>query len=290
MDTESREFIRALYTTGRAGSTAVDAMPAFLRLSLSLGLTLNWGVRVEGAQAHLFDEITHVEEQLSKMRSTSNLSNLQDYIPLLRLNPFSGQSAKARSLRTRRDAYLKELNDGLDARIADGTYKPCIQANVLTDPDSRKLTKTELDSISLTMLGGGLDTVGTAVAWFVNCMSQRPHEQEKALREIRQVYGDDEPLCDANDDQQKCEYIVILIKELLRYYCVLRINLPRASIRDVEYNGVVLPKGTVFYLNAWACNYGQSLSSFCVVGLSCYHLATATTTTISSLLYHTSIN
>ncbi|KXJ86609.1 3-hydroxyphenylacetate 6 hydroxylase [Microdochium bolleyi] len=254
LDAESREFLRALYTAGNGGATAVDAMPAFLRLALSLGLTLNWGVRVEGAQAHLFEEITHVEDQLSRMRSTSSLSNLQDYIPLLRLNPFSGHSAKARDLRARRDRYLHELNDGLDARIAAGTHKPCIQANVLTDPDSSKLTKKELDSISLTMLGGGLDTVGTAVAWFVCLMSQRPHEQDKALREIRKVYGDDEPLCDASDDQQKCPYVVILIKELLRYYCVLRLNLPRASVKDIEYNGITLPAGTVFFLNAWACN------------------------------------
>lgn len=45
---------------------------------------------------------------------------------------------------------------------------------------------------------------------------------------------------------------------LVSYYTVLRLALPRASIRDITYEGVVIPKGTVFFLNAWACNMGKS--------------------------------
>jgi 3-hydroxyphenylacetate 6-hydroxylase len=40
---------------------------------------------------------------------------------------------------------------------------------------------------------------------------------------------------------------------------VLRLALPRASIRDIVYEGVTIPKGTVVFLNAWACNMGKSL-------------------------------
>lgn len=43
------------------------------------------------------------------------------------------------------------------------------------------------------------------------------------------------------------------------YFTVLRLALPRTSIRDITYEGVVIPKGTVFFLNAWACNMGESL-------------------------------
>jgi hypothetical protein len=43
------------------------------------------------------------------------------------------------------------------------------------------------------------------------------------------------------------------------YFTVLRLALPRTSIRDITYEGVVIPKGTVFFLNAWACNMGKLL-------------------------------
>ena len=49
------------------------------RLSMSLALTLNWGVRVTSQDDQLFQEISYVEAKMSKFRSTTG--NLQDYIP-----------------------------------------------------------------------------------------------------------------------------------------------------------------------------------------------------------------
>lgn len=63
----------------------------------------------------------------------------------------------------RRDVYLKALINGLDDRMAKGTHKPCIQANIILDEEA-KLNKEELTSISLTMLSGGLDTITTTAA------------------------------------------------------------------------------------------------------------------------------
>ncbi|KZL67163.1 cytochrome P450 [Colletotrichum tofieldiae] len=250
LDVESRDFIKELYEYGKAGQAPVDPMPMIQRLSLSLALTLNWGVRMSSQKDGLFKEITHVEEEISRFRSTTG--NLQDYIPLLRLNPINAHSAKAKEVRNRRDVYLTALNRGLDERMANGTHKPCIQANVILDKDA-KLNNVELTSISLTMLSGGLDTFTTQVAWFVAMLAQRPDIQEKAVAAIREFYSEKQPMCDAEDDQQ-CKYIVALVRESLRYYTVLRLALPRASVRDVPYAQTIIPKGSVIFLNAWACN------------------------------------
>lgn len=254
LDIETRDFIKELYEYGDAGATPTDPMPMIQRLSLSLALTLNWGVRLKSQKDNLFDEITYVEEEISRFRSTTG--NLQDYIPLLRLNPLNTHSAKAREVRRRRDVYLSRLNNGLDERIADGTYKPCIQANVIMDAEA-KLNKAELTSISLTMLSGGLDTVTTQVAWFVAFLSQNQAIQDKAVEEIRKFYDADHPMCDELDDQ-KCPYVVALVKESLRYFTVLRLALPRASVKDVSYGPCTIPKGSILFLNAWACNMGSS--------------------------------
>lgn len=201
----------------------------------------------------LFAEITHVEEEVSRFRSTTG--NLQDYIPALRLNPFNFGSSKAREMRDRRDVYLTALNKGLDERMSKGTHKPCIQANVILDKEA-KLNDEELTSISLTMLSGGLDTVTTLVAWSIAMLVQRPDIQETALKAIQDFYGVEKPFCDPEDDQ-KCQYVVALVRECLRYYTVLRLALPRVSVKDVIYNGVRIPKGSVIFLNAWACNMGK---------------------------------
>lgn len=182
------------------------------RLSLSLALTLNWGIRIASQEEDLFDEITEVEEEISRFRSTTG--NLQDYIPLLRLNPMSRNSKKAAEMRARRDKYLSSLNKDLEDRMSKGIHKPCIQANVILDKEA-KLNAEELTSISLTMLSGGLDTVTTLVAWSIGLLSSRPDIQKNAAEAIREFHGRDQPLCAADDDQ-KCAYVVALVKECLR--------------------------------------------------------------------------
>ena len=255
LDIESKDFVSELLTYGKEGTVGVDPLPCIQRLSLSLALTLNWGVRMGSQNDALFKEITHVEEEVSRFRSTTG--NLQDFIPILRLNPFSFGSKRAREMRNRRDVYLKGLNKGLEERMEKGTHKPCIQANVILDKETQ-LNDAELTSISLTMLSGGLDTVTTLLQWSVALLAQRPDIQKKAWAEIAEFYTTDEPLCDAQDDQ-KCRYIVALVRECLRYFTVLRLALPRVSIKDVTYDGIIIPAGTVYFLNAWACNMDSAV-------------------------------
>ncbi|KAK5949553.1 hypothetical protein OHC33_009360 [Knufia fluminis] len=255
IDVETRAFVREFLEYGEAGTKLVDPMPMIQRLSLSLALTLNWGTRIASQSDQFFNEITYVEEEVSKFRSTTG--NLQDYIPILRLNPFSFGSAKAREMRRRRDTYLTKLNNDLDERMSNGTHQPCIQANVILDKEA-KLNKEELTSISLTMLSGGLDTLTTLVAWSMALLAEHPEIQAKALHEIRAVYPATVQgiLCDSNDDQS-IPYIVALIKEFLRYYTVLRLSLPRASTKPITSTftpNATIPTGTVVFLNAWACN------------------------------------
>ena len=50
--------------------------------------------------------------------------------------------------------------------------------------------------------------------------------------------------------------LVLAVLTQFRYFTVLRLALPRASIKDVTYEGVVIPKGTVYFINAFACNRG----------------------------------
>ncbi|EOD51687.1 putative cytochrome p450 phenylacetate protein [Neofusicoccum parvum UCRNP2] len=252
LDRETRDFVKEGLEYGSGGSAGVDPMPMIQRLSLSLSLTLNWGTRLGSRDDPMFAEITEVEEDISRFRSTTG--NLQDYIPILRWNPFD-QWAKKRSkeVRDRRDVYLNRLNNDLDKRMAEGTHKPCIQANVILDKEA-SLNKEELTSISLTMLSGGLDTITTLVQWSVALLAQRQDIQKKAIAEIRKVYpADADPLCDPQDEG-KVEYITALVRECLRYFCVLRLALPRATVRDVYYEGKLIPAGTTIFLNAWACN------------------------------------
>ncbi|OAP56570.1 hypothetical protein AYL99_08682 [Fonsecaea erecta] len=255
LDLETAEFCKDLVAEGGWGAKAFDSYPCAQRLSLSLALTTNWGIRMNSRDEALFNEVIEVEDQVSRFRSVTG--NLQDYIPLLRWSPFNRTTIKARATRLRQDAYLDQLNRGLVERMDKGIQSPCIQATIKNDAEIQ-LNEEEITSINLTMISGGLDTVTTAVAWLIAVLAKRPDIQEAAYRAIREVHRAESPLCDANDDQ-KIPYIVALVKEGLRMYTVLRLNLPRTSIKEVTYDGMTFPKGTTFFLNAHACNMDSKL-------------------------------
>jgi 3-hydroxyphenylacetate 6-hydroxylase len=255
VDLETKEFVKECLELGLAGNVAIDPLPIIQRLSLNLSLTLNWGTRIDSLNDPLFAEITEVEEYVSRFRSTTG--NLQDYVPLYRWNPLAKDNAVAADMRRRRDIYLTRMNKELDEKIANKTYKPCIQANILLDPEA-KLNAAELMSISLTMVSGGLDTITTLVVWAVALLATRPDIQKNALAAIREHFSEQEVLCDPIEDQ-KCAYIVALVREFLRFYTPLRLALPRLVENPFKYQGKKVPKGTVVFLNAWACNMDPEL-------------------------------
>ena len=165
------------------------------------------------SQSDLFREIIYVEDVISNFRSTTG--NLQDYIPPLRLNPFSSNSSMAADMRARRDKYMSGLDNDLNEKMERGEHNPCIRANVKQDEEA-KLTDLELMSLNLTLLAAGLDTMNSAVNWGIAMLATNQEVQKKAITAIRETFSDDQPLCDEND-QQTCEYLVIMIKEILRY-------------------------------------------------------------------------
>ncbi|CAN6667543.1 hypothetical protein TRVA0_039S01024 [Trichomonascus vanleenenianus] len=255
IDLETKEFIEWALDIGERGKKPFNPGPLAAQLSLNLSLTLNWGTRTDKPNDPLIKEITEVEEYVSKFRSTTG--NLQDYVPILRYNPFSGHSKLAVEMRERRDRYLRKLNKELDERIANKTYTPCIQANVLLDPEA-KLNAEELMSISLTMLSAGLDTITTALCWGCAILADRPDIQEKAYSEIRKMFTEDEILCDPVEDH-KCKYVAALVREVLRVYNPLRLSLPKCAEEDFYIDGKLVPKGTTLFLNSWACNMDPAL-------------------------------
>jgi phenylacetate 2-hydroxylase len=199
----------------------------------------------------------HVERIVSNFRSTSN--NWQDYIPLLRLPFISRQNASAIEYRQRRDKYLTTFLNMLKSRIAAGTDNPCISGNIIKDPDE-KLNDAELKSICLTMVSAGIDTVpGNMIMGLGYLASPEGQQiQQRAYEEIMKVYstpGDAWVKCLT---EEKVPYITALTKEILRFWTVIPICLPRTSIKDITYQNATIPAGTTFYMNAWAADYDDT--------------------------------
>lgn len=254
IDLESNVSIKELLEDSGNGKKDIDPIAYFQRFALNTSLTLNYGHRIDGRiDDELLKEICDVERAISNFRSTSN--NWQDYIPLMRMLPIAKASDDAVEWRERRDKYMTFLLDRLKKQIAEGTDKPCITGNILKDPEA-KLNENEIRSICLTMVSAGLDTVpGNLIMGLAYLSSAHGQEIQKcAYEEIMKVYpnGDAWERCLV---EEKVSYVTAFVREVLRFFTVIPICLPRTSIKDIKYGGATIPAGTTFYMNAWAADF-----------------------------------
>ncbi|PLB49817.1 cytochrome P450 [Aspergillus steynii IBT 23096] len=250
---ETREFIQELLQAS-CENTEVEFKPTVHRLSLNLVLTLNYGTRVSSTkdlqEDALYAEIIEVENEISRFRSTSK--NLTNYIPLLRLlEPLLWKKSAAYSAQIgqRRIAYNNKLLNRLKEAVKYDTDKPCIQGNVLRDPESVGLSSKELLSISLSMMAGA-DSTQPTIAWAILFLAHNQHVQQRAFNEIQRSGA----IIDSKVETQEVEYIHVLTKELMRVYTVLPLGMPRETTETVHFEGRAIPPGTMVFLNAYGCN------------------------------------
>jgi len=143
IDYESMRAVRSILIDSENGKIDIDPCKYFQRYALSTSLTLAFGIKIEGnLDNELLNEMTHVEREISTLRSTSN--NWQDYIPLMRLWPTGNK--KALEFKERRGAYIKHLLNMTKQNIANGTDKPCIIGNILKDPEAKLSEGTQKKS------------------------------------------------------------------------------------------------------------------------------------------------
>lgn len=99
------------------------------------------------------------------------------------------------------------------------------------------------------MVSAGLDTVPGNLIMGLAYLSTIDGQdiQDRVLKEIETIYPD-------GDAWEKClveeklPYVTALVKETLRFWTVIPICLPRTSIKDIPYNGTVVPAGTTFFM------------------------------------------
>ncbi len=73
--------------------------------------------------------------------------------------------------------------------------------------------------------------------------------QAKAQAELDAVVGPSR--LPEYSDQGSLPYINALVKELLRWRSVVPTCVPHRSIEDDEYNGYLIPKGSIVIPNIW---------------------------------------
>lgn len=108
------------------------------------------------------------------------------------------------------------------------------------------------------MVSAGLDTVpGNLIMGIASLTSPAGQAiQRRAYEEITRAYPDGDAWSRCLIEE-KIPYVTALVKEVLRYWTVIPICLPRVSTKPITWQGATIPAGTTFYMNAYGADYDE---------------------------------
>ncbi|KAI1792350.1 cytochrome P450 [Ganoderma leucocontextum] len=135
-----------------------------------------------------------------------------------------------------------------------GNSQPCIVSTMVEQSHAKGEWSPDSDEHARDVSGiaylGGVDTLVASFQTFLLAMAMYPAVQRKAQAELDAVVGEDR--LPRLSDRDSLPYINALYNEVLRWKVVGQLAFPHQSLEDDEYNGYLIPKGTVLLANVWA--------------------------------------
>ncbi|KAK6463592.1 cytochrome P450 [Scheffersomyces coipomensis] len=244
----------------RSELSDIDLMEPLQLFDLRSSIILAYGITLDcyNNDKEFSDEIIDVENQIIQLRSP--VGNLQDFLPILRYLPFKNNLAA--QLRQRRDKYMNKLMSILESKLKDGdpTAIESIVGRIKLNQDLVPVNEEQLHSICLTLVSAGLDNTPLNFNHLIGHFSQPGYGQalqEKAYNKILELSNNDLLLAWNEAVDTKCDYLMALIHESLRFFTVLPLALPRITTKPINYNQgeIIIPPNTILFMNAYAANH-----------------------------------
>jgi cytochrome P450 family 4 len=97
----------------------------------------------------------------------------------------------------------------------------------------------------------GHDTTGYSLSWILVEVARHQLVQEKVFQELQSIVPADAKHVDL-DSLAQLTYLDQVIKEGMRLWPVVGLGSSREASRDIEYNGMIIPKGSILTINFYS--------------------------------------
>ncbi|KAF7366196.1 putative cytochrome P450 [Mycena venus] len=220
------------------------------RFSHSVILSVIYGKRAPRYDAPQTAQFFHVLREWNALAEPGS-SVLIDFFPILKLVPERWAKWKRQCMQLRRmqramySALLGETEDRLRRGEENGSYMEVLlgRQKELNMDDEMKLY------FGATMLEAGSDTTSIWFQTFFLILAANSDAQKKAQSEIDRVVGEDR--MPTLDDLEHMPYVRALILEMHRFRPNNPLSIPHCTQAPREYNGYVIPPGTMIIVNLW---------------------------------------
>ncbi|KAL2833335.1 cytochrome P450 [Aspergillus cavernicola] len=266
LDMETCAVISGLYYDSQSQSQsqkgAGEIIPHIYlkRAALNIMIMFCYGTRFASVTDPLLLQILRDAQTIASFRSTN--ANPQDFVPHLRYLGKRDRTVTAVEVRARRDKWLGKMLDDVRGDMKGLLHpadKKCV-AEMLIENNQDGLTQLDIKTILGGLMSGGFETIFSTAIITLGMLSSAEGQliQEKAYEDIISVYESPEQAFELCLTEEKCPYIIALVKEALRFYPPLKLLPARQVHKDFEYRDAVIPKGLLVYVNAQAANFDKA--------------------------------
>ncbi|TVY75686.1 Cytochrome P450 monooxygenase patH, partial [Lachnellula suecica] len=181
-----------------------------------------------------------------------------DTFPVLRLLPefMAPWKTRAKAVREEQKSLYLSLLRETRVRMEAGIGPDCFLHLMLQDQEKYDMDDEHIAYLAGNLMEAGSDTTASTLFSFLLAMLKYPAAFKKAQKEVDQVCGSSRS--PTSDDINRLPFIKACMDETLRWRPVAAGGVPHTLTQDDNYQGYFLPKGTMFFANAWAIHRDET--------------------------------
>lgn len=223
----------------------------FFELTLNVMMRMIAGKRYYGEE-EVAEEARKFREIVRETFLLGSLTNMEDFLPLLRWVGNGGMEKRLILVQKKRDSFMQSLIEEHRRLGNSGGEKKTMIEVLLGKQESEPeyFTDEIIRGIMLALLTAGTDTSAGTMEWAMSLLLNNPKVLKKAQAEIDNLVGHDRLIDET--DLTKLPYLHCIINETMRMYPAGPLLVPHESSEDCLVGGFHVPRGTILLVNMWA--------------------------------------
>lgn len=209
------------------------------------------------------DPITKLTEPIQQVFLLLGTGNISDFIKILR--PFfKNEYKKLNNSASKVFKFMEEIYDQHLLKFDKSNPRDLMDYFIEYEFTNSPNTTLEEKKISIikgcmSFVFAGDDTVAATLEWVCLYLINNPAIQEKCYNELISVLGDNNNESKIKfislKERDNCQYLINVIKEVLRIRTPLPLSVPRIATQNCEINGFFIEKGTQILSNAFGMSH-----------------------------------
>ncbi|KAK1405543.1 Isoflavone 2'-hydroxylase [Heracleum sosnowskyi] len=245
---EVKSMVKYLFKVSGGGLQVVEMRPVFFGLMFNVLTRMIAGKKYYGEESEKSEEAKQFHEIMKETARLARLTDMGDYVPVLRWFWFRDLENKFVVLSKRRDEFMQNLIDEFRGSGNKGNDKNLIQVLLdLHDAEPDYFKDDVIRNLMQTLLQAGVSTSVDTLEWAMSLLLNNKEVLYKAQNEIDNVVGKDGLISESH--LAELPYLRYIINEALRMYPVARFLIPHESSEECTVGGFRVPRGTMLLVD-----------------------------------------